>query len=136
MREGWLNDEYLILFSEKDIESISSEYGIDRSLPGYVAVGLRGWDDFIVRDSKGAWYSVPAVPLDAQYLQSFAISTDAPLQADGRFRGRIKWYVTPLIFGGSASDDRNVTWVGYEQHVELVTWWNAQYRAALRQEHA
>ena len=44
MNEGWLNDDYLILFSEAEIEDVSKKYGIAQSLPGHTVIGLLGRD--------------------------------------------------------------------------------------------
>lgn len=134
MNEGWLNDDYLILFSEAEIEDFSKRYGIAQSLPGYTILGLRGWDDFIVRAPSGNTYSVPTVPLDAQYLQELELPKSIVLEADSRFKGKIKWYVKPLIFGGNPNEKANLVWVTYEQHAQLVIWWNNQYRALKTQD--
>jgi hypothetical protein len=134
MNEGWFNDEYLILFSEDEIEKYSKNYGIARSLPGYVIFGLRGWDNFLVRDGAGNTYSVPTVPLDKQYLEKLKLPKTVHLKADDRFKARVKWYVKPLVFGGDANAVENLVWVSHEQHVELVIWWNNQYRALKEQQ--
>jgi hypothetical protein len=47
---------------------------------------------------------------------------------DERFTDRIKWYTTPIVFGGDPNLGENVTWVTHDQHVKLVGWWNKQYR--------
>jgi hypothetical protein len=132
MDEGWLDDDYLILFSAAESEEASKRYGIVLSLPGYVILGLRGWDDFIVRDPAGNIYCVPTVPLDKQYLKDFRLPQPAALEADSRFEGKIKWYITPLIFGGDPEDKTNLTWVTHEQHAQLVVWWNNYFYAQKR----
>ena len=62
MIEGWNGADYLILFDEGEISPVSDRYAISCSLPGFQVIGLRGWDDFIVRDSAGHIYCVPTVP--------------------------------------------------------------------------
>jgi len=64
MNEGWLGDDYLILFDEAEVAAPSDRYGISQLLPGYQVLGLRGWDDFILRDSARQIYSVPTVPTE------------------------------------------------------------------------
>ena len=130
IQEGWLNDDYLVLFSGTEIDGISQRYDIAQSLPGFAVIGLRGWDDFIVRDQCGDTYTIPAVPIDRRYLQAYSLPEPITLEIDGRFQGKIKWYITPLIFGGDANDPKNLTWVSLEQHAQLVVWWNKKYRAA------
>ena len=129
MQEGWHGDDYLILFNEPEMAQASERYGIAEVFPGHVIVGLRGWDDFIVRDERGHTFSVPTVPLDADHLSPFSLPKEFQLNADPRFSGKIRWYVKPLVFGGDPHPGENVIWIGQEQHAQLVRWWNAQYRS-------
>ncbi len=130
MNEGWHGDDYLILFDESEIASASDRYAIAQSLPGFEVLGLRSWDDFIVRDPLGHTYSVPTVPANAQHLSPFSIPKDAPrLRSDERFRGKIKWYVKPIVFGGDPNLGGNVAWVTHETHAQAVRWWNELYRS-------
>ena len=130
MREGWRGDDHLILFDETEVSAASHRYSISDFLPGFGLVGLRGWGDFIVRDSAGSTFCVPTVPLDPQYLSPFSLPDGAvALQPDVRFESKIKWYVKPIVFGGDPSAGDNCVWVSHEQHAQLVRWWNDQYRA-------
>lgn len=128
MNEGWLNQEYLILFSGSEIKSTTLRYGLPKFLPGYEVVGLRGWDDLIVRDSVGQTYAVPSVPLDTEYLAPYNIPAGS-LAPEELLSGKIKWYVQPIAFGGDPNLGSNLTWVTHEQHGQLVIWWNTQYQA-------
>jgi len=137
MDEGWLGDDYLILFDEAEVAAASDRYAISQLLPGYQVLGLRGWDDFILRDSAGQTYSVPTVPTDPKYLSPFSLpEVGASLSPDPRFHGRIKWYVMPTVFGGDPRVGKNLSWVSHEQHAQLVRWWNDKYRALTSQPHA
>jgi hypothetical protein len=53
MNEGWVGGDYLILSAESEIATMSERYTFSRFLPGFQVLGLRGWDDFIVRDAAG-----------------------------------------------------------------------------------
>jgi hypothetical protein len=129
MQEGWRGDEYLILFEAVGYSAVSERYEIGSMLPGYKVVGLLGWDDFLVMDSRGAVFSVPTVPCIPEYLKPFpSPSCVDRLTADVRFAGKIKWYIKPLVFSGSPSLDENLTWVTHEEHAKLVRWWNTLYR--------
>jgi hypothetical protein len=129
MTEGWHNQDYLILFDEESIADVSRRYGIGTYMAGHEIVGLRGWDDFIVRDNLGSLFTVPTVPLDAEYLEPLGCSIDQrQIQRDERFLGKIKWYVHPIVFGGDPACEDNMTWVGLEEHIELVRWWNRKYK--------
>ncbi len=66
MLEGWHGDDYLILFDESEVAAASDRYEVLRLLPGFKVLGLRSWDDFIVRNASGQIYSVPTLPLDAR----------------------------------------------------------------------
>jgi hypothetical protein len=130
MTEGWCGDDYLISFSEVEVASASERYSIMRFIPGYQVIGLRGWDDFIVRDSAGLVYTVPSVPLDSGFLSPYVLpKEESSLVPDERFLGKIKWYVKPIVFGGEPSSEENVIWVNHEQHAQAVTWWNGLYRS-------
>jgi len=130
MNEGWLGDDYLILFDEAEVAVASDRYAISQLLPGYQVLGLRGWDDFILRDSAGQTYSVPTVSVNTKYLSPFNLpETKLSLRPDPSFSGRIKWYVTPIAFGGDPSVGENLIWVTHEQHAQLVRWWNDKYRS-------
>jgi hypothetical protein len=125
MNEGWVGDDYLILFAESEVVTVTDRYAPSQLLPGYQVLGLRGWDDFIVRDSQGRTFSIPTVPLDLKFLAPFAIPEPTQnLHPDARFREKIKWYVTPIVFGGDPSARENMMWVSLEEHAQLVRWWN------------
>jgi hypothetical protein len=124
--------DYLILFDESEVAPASERYGISRLLPGYQVLGLRGWDDFILRDATGQTLSAPTVPLDRQHIAPFALPKQLKLTGDPRFDGKIKWYVKPIVFGGDANLGENLIWVDHAQHAELVRWWNELYRSAKR----
>ncbi len=129
MREGWHEDDYLILFDEAEVSAVSDRYAISQSFPGYQIVGLRGWDDFIVRDSASHTYSVPTIVPERPQLPRFVIpDSRTVLQPDERFTGKIKWYVKPIVFGGSPDLGENMVWVTHEQHAQLVRWWNEKCR--------
>jgi hypothetical protein len=129
MREGWHGEEYLVLFDEAEVLEASVRYDIASSLPGHEVLGLRGWDDLIVRDPVGLVFTVPTVPLSLNHLEPFQLpDRSTELVHDPRFTGRIKWYVQPVAFGGEPELGENLTWVGREQHAQLVRWWNDKYR--------
>jgi len=128
MNEGWHNDEYLVLLSQAESVTATAKYKLPQYLPGHTLVGFRGWDDFIVLSSAGVMCSVPTVPLDASRSEPFGLPDSRTLKPDARFEGKIKWYIKPLVFGGDPQDKDNLTWVTHEQHIELVGWWNEQYK--------
>jgi len=130
MNEGWQDDQYLIFFSDDEVQLVSDRYGIAATLPGFQILGLCGWDDFIVRDAHGSVFTVPTVPCVAQALAPFSLpARGVTLTSDERFLGKVKWYVKPIAFGGDPGPGENVTWVDHDQHAKLVRWWNDQYRS-------
>jgi hypothetical protein len=133
MREGWNNREYMVLFDEPETTSVTKSYGVDLILSGFSIVGIRGWDEFIVRDSCGRLFAIPTVPLDAKYLAPVEDMFDGiELTLDPQLSSKIKWYITPLVFGGDPADKNNVIWVNHGQHAELVRWWNNRYMEVRR----
>jgi len=130
MNEGWYGEDYLILFSESEAVLASERYAISALFPGYQVVGLSGWDNFILRDSLGHHYRLPTVPAVPQFLSQFEMPKGSPaLRSDERFRGKIKWYIKPIVFGGDPNSPENLTWVNHEQHADLVKWWNKTYHS-------
>jgi hypothetical protein len=129
MIEGWIGDDYLIFFDPRDeVPSATVEYGVHDVLPGYAVVGLRGWDDLILSREAGRVYTVPTVPIDPQWIAGYELPDPSALEPDARFAGRIKWYVKPIVFGGSPSAEDNVAWITHASHREFVRYWNAMYR--------
>ena len=127
MREGWAGDDYLILFEDDESEAASARYALPEWLPGYSLVGLRSWDDFIVHDQEGNLFTVPTVPAVAKYLESYHLPGKQAWTTDERFRGTIKWYEKPIVFGGDPSEEC-VRWVSHDQHAQSVRYWNGVYR--------
>src|SRR5258708_25485780 len=125
MIQGWHNDDYLILFDgQSEAITMSERYTVASSLPGYILAGLKSWDDFIVRDAKNQFFTVPTVPLDVENIQPFELDVDpSKLRADQRFTDKIRWYVKPLVFGGDPRADSNTTWITVDDHVGVVKWW-------------
>lgn len=129
MSEGWCNEDYLVLFSTEESEERSRKYKVHEYLPGYRAIGLKSWDDFIVMNEAGALFTAPTVPLVPRYLKPFSMPVLPSLNADARFFGKIKWYIKPVVFGGDPNAGENVTWLNHEQHCLAVAWWNEQFKA-------
>ena len=129
MNEGWFGDEHFILFTPEESADVSAKYGIEKLLPGFTVAGLRGWDDFLVKNAEGHTFTVPTVPVDPKHIRPIAVpKPTAKLKPDERLAGKIKWYLKPLAFGGDVADS-NTNWVTHEQHQQLVAYWNKQYRA-------
>ena len=129
MREGWYNDDYWSLCEgQKEAEQLTALYGLAEYLPGYVIIGLKGWDDFILVDRQSQYFSVPTVPLVQASLAPFRFPAETlRLESDGRFAKKIKWYVKPIRFGGDPSANENVAWLSPHEHAAAVKWWNKFY---------
>lgn len=128
MDEGWINEEYVVLFGE-ETSSLNEAYAAGEFLPSYTLVGLLSWNDFIVADSNGRLFTVPTVPLVNTLVRPFELElAQNQFIFDERVHGRIKWYVTPLVFGGDPQLEENIAWLKLDQHVQLVKWWNEKYR--------
>jgi hypothetical protein len=127
MREGWSDDDHFILLDEDESDSVTHRYRLEGTLPGYLIVGLKGWDDFIVRDHSGHLFTVPTVPIVPEHLEPLRKALPSELQRD-EHEGKIKWYLQPIVFGGSTELGENIVWVDHLIHVDLVCWWNQKYR--------
>jgi hypothetical protein len=129
MKEGWHNDDYLVLFEGAEIEQREQDYGLDRLLPGHRLLGLVGWDDFLVLETASQkLFRVPTVPIAPQQRKEWPHSVDvAALRPDVRFQGRIKWYLKPIVLGGDPNPGENMTWISHGDHVRAVKYWNDMY---------
>ena len=130
MKEGWCGEDHFILFDENETILATEEYGISNYLDGFQVVGLLGWDDFILSNGS-QFYMLPTIPIAPEYLELVqAEKLPDDLEVDERFLGKIKWYTTPILFGGDSSSEENMVWVNHKQHRELVNYWNQQYQIA------
>ena len=129
MITGWNSDEHFILFEEQsEAIAMTKRYGIHERIPEHTLIGLRGWTDFLLMNANRLPKTVPTIPLITTELSDWRPPNDLSLlQPDTRTDAKIKWHVTPIIFGGSPTDEENVVWVTIDQHVDLVRWWNAKY---------
>jgi hypothetical protein len=132
MAEGWLNFDYVVLFSEDVRTTRTLEYKIAKFLPGYTLVGLFDWDYLLVTDAEDQMYTVPSLPLDISMLSAFSLPEDLTLEVDDRYTGKIKWYLKPLALGGNPYDVRNLAWVSVSLHADLVVWWNEKYKKIIK----
>jgi hypothetical protein len=128
MKEGWNDHSYVIVFEGEEVRRATEGYGLAQFMPGYMVIGLIGWDDFIVEDKNNQRHTVPTVPLDLGNLSPFDSTLLHNLRSDPRFTGKIKWYIKPIIFGGDPNLGTNVTWIDLPSHQKAVQWWNEMYR--------
>jgi hypothetical protein len=136
MREGWCNDDYWSLCEDQEeAEQLTATYGLGDYLPGYVIVGMKGWDDFILCNREGQYFLVPTVPLERGSLAPFQFPVASlRLESDDRFTGKIKWYVKPVRLGGDPAAKDNVRWLSQDEHVQAVRWWTKFYRETFAKE--
>src|SRR6266540_3298381 len=129
MKEGWINDSYLVLFDDDESALMAEAYGITDFITRYRLVAIFGGDSFVLLNEKGEQFIVPTVPLDQEYIEKHDISyVDCQLESDPKFIGKIKWYLKPIVFGGDPNSKENITWVDIQTHQQLVRWWNEKYR--------
>lgn len=130
MTEGWFNDAYYLLFDQGEAADVGKAYRLDVYLPGVTVIGLKFWDDVLIRDVDGLVYSVPSVPLDRGHFrpERSAVPAARLLEPDARLSGKVRWFVKPVAFGGDPKDDGNTTWITLAQHAQVVRWWNDQYQ--------
>ena len=128
MTEGWAEEEYFSLFDNDESKELTSEYEIENMLPGFILIGLVGWDDFLLL-KEGRLFRCPTVPAGLEYVEEFdQANMPAELQPDPKIKQKIKWYLKPVIFGGNPDDENNIEWVDYSEHKKLVKWWNRKYK--------
>ena len=124
MTEGWLNFDYVILFSLSERIVYSRKYKIGNFLPGFTLAGIYDWNYFLVTDFEGKMYSLPSLPLDIKSIKEFSLPEKYTLETDQRYLGKVRWYLKPEIAGGNPKDGKNLVWISLELHADLVAWWN------------
>lgn len=129
MISGWHNNEYLILFEEQiEANAMTERYGVSERIPDHTLIGIRGWNDFILMSPEGSLMVAPTVPLRKEELERWDFKIDlSKIKSETEIGDKIKWLVTPLVFGGSPTDNENISWISIDQHIELVNWWNSKY---------
>jgi hypothetical protein len=129
MKDGWYNDEFFALYeSKEEAERATARYRLSDYLPGFLIVGLKFWDDFILCDSEGRYHTVPTVPLVREEMRAYSFPAESlKLRADAKLSGKIKWYIQPIVFSGSPSKAENMAWISHDQHAEAVVYWNKMY---------
>lgn len=125
--EGWFDEQYFILFSPDEYEKAGSLYRLSEEIGPALVVGMRGWDDLLIRGADGESFSVPMLPMSQSLIARCSISGHEDLEPDPGVEGRYRWYVKPLLFGGDPACSSNITWVDQKQHRDLVLWWNQKY---------
>jgi|GEM_PF-819651 len=124
MTEGWLNFDYVILFSQSERMAYSRKYKIGNYLPGFTLAGIYDWNYFLVTDVEGTMYSLPSLPLDIQSIKKFSLPENYTLETDERYSEKVRWYLKPEIVGGNPRDGKNLVWVSLDLHADLISWWN------------
>ncbi|MEM9400752.1 MAG: hypothetical protein AAF984_11140 [Verrucomicrobiota bacterium] len=129
MQEGWLGNEYIVLFEEDEISQKSVAYNVEQLLPGHRILGLISWDDFLVVDQATEQvYRVPTIPasLMNRKIWTADIKTDEFCH-DQRYTGKVKWHVRPTALGGNPESSKNLVWISHDEHPELVKYWNEMH---------
>jgi hypothetical protein len=127
MKEGWSSTKYWIIFENEEIIELTRRYDIAKYLKGYRILGLVGWDDFILEDKNNNHYTVPTIPINRKFLEPIDYSSSLRLEDDVNLRGKIKWYIKPLIFSGDPNAKDNIIWINMDEHIKLIKWWNDRY---------
>lgn len=78
-------------------------------------------------------FRVPTIPLILKKKEEWPHKVDlAALKPDGRFQGKVKWYLKPVVFGGDPNPGGNLVRISHEDHVQGVKYWNQVYSQAVR----
>ena len=127
--EGWSFDTYYIFFKKSDYDSFTIGYGINKHFPELKVVGLIDWDTFILKQSKKIYFTCPCLPTTKSGLAKLSkASLPTKLEKDPRFTDKVLWRVQPIIFGGSPDSEDNMALVTYEQHQQLIIFWNKTFQ--------
>ena len=125
MNHFWINKEHYNILSTE--ESARYEVVLKKYINKFRVIGIVGWDNFILSDGSNH-FSIPTVPVDQKYLKELEYPDLKPMtKSEQSEHSKIKWYLTPLIFGGSPDSESNIAWVTIDEHIKLITFWNQKY---------
>ena len=130
MIQGWNNSNYLYLIeSQTESLNLANKYKINGILSEYQFYGILNWDEFILKDGSSQYFKIPTVPFVANFLKPIPdFEPNVNLSPDPKLFNLIRWHVKPVVFGGDPVSETNISWVDFDQHIDLVIWWNEQYR--------
>ncbi|WP_218191712.1 SMI1/KNR4 family protein [Pseudomonas sp. B28(2017)] len=136
--EGWLGEDYFILWRADDLVSLNHKYEVEHYAPGIFLFGSTGSGDawgFDLRANPPTVVRIPFVGMAAGHVETVANSFSELLQLSAshptpslkpasEHAGMELFEIQPIIFGGDPVDPANKEWKSREEHIQLVRFWN------------
>jgi hypothetical protein len=138
--EGFIGDNYLVLWSVSEIGDYNRAYQVEEYAPGLLQFGSNGGGGAYAFDTRKTGFPVVMVPfvgMELKYARTIAPTFDAFLEwlrtdngGDSRRRNRQNlagkeiFEVQPVVLGGSPTDPGNKVLLTRRQHIEAVRYWN------------
>ena len=153
--EGWIGDEYFILWPIEEVMRLNNAYRVETFAPGLLLIGSNGGGEafaFDMRYRPAPIVKVPFVGMDLSLVILLAESFEAclmswlvqptspaePQQHRPTNRERLDkelFDIKPIILGGDPTDPTNKMVLTRSQHIEYVNYWNNLIRD-LRTKHS
>ncbi len=144
--EGFVGDRYVRVYPITKLASLNLTARIHHFVPSITLFGSSGGGEaYVFAHSGGVRYlEVPFIPLTLKYAKDLAGSLEGLLDAlggpgwrsrpkrriDPKLIGHEIHEIQPVIFGGDPVDANNKDLVPTDTYMQLVAWWNDQYRNA------
>lgn len=141
--EGFIGQNYLRLYSTKELLAFNQAYQVSRFVPGLIIFGSTGYGEayaFDTRHTPAKIVKVPFIPLDADLVEPLYADFGAFLHALFEVRasnksttrpeinmetvGKEAHQRHPLAHGGNPADPANTVMVPTKDHAEICVFWN------------
>lgn len=139
--EGFLGEDYLMLWPVEDLVSLNRGYEVETYAPGLLLFGSNGGGEAFAFDRRRTGppiVMVPFVPLELdkvedaapafqEFLGSFSDDGEED-QMPEEYKGKEIFEIMPVYLGGDPVDPQNKVLLDREQHQEVCRYWNRLIR--------
>ncbi len=139
--EGFVGSHYFVLWRVGDLREFNQDFQVAEYAPGLLLFASTGGGEGYAFDARpGANMVIRMVPFIGMSLRDALHVADnfdhlltrmddahitPTLSTDHeRPRGLERFFIKPIILGGSTDDPQNVTYLNRQQHIQVVRYWN------------
>ena len=144
--EGFVGDQFVRIYPITLLASLNLTARIQHFVPSVTLFGSSGGGEAYVVSCSGRvrYLQIPFIPLSLKYAKDLAGTFEDLLDALGgrgwrsrpqrpanpKLIGHEIHEIQPVIFGGDPVDPKNKDLVSIDTYMQLIAWWNDQYRNA------
>jgi hypothetical protein len=141
--EGFIGDEYVILWRIEELISMNCSYEVEKDVPGFLIFGSNGGGEAFGLDTRTPQWSIVKIPfvgMDWKSAEPMGLTFKAFLECLYKTK-RMKqsepqklnskscickeiFEIKPIILGGSPTDPANKIVLTRVDHIKIVIYWN------------